>query len=208
MSTNGNIFRHFIKLLVRGFERPFIYEVGSEEVGRLRSMLVDLSHKRAEKKLPNLFMFNAVNNLVVGVSPSAIQLAHFLFERSTDRFLNQEDESLEPKPKEITNNLVTEIYLEQEGEDLEPERSGIHLYLRGRTEPFKVSAAESGDAAALCFQLETGTFESREFYSFIDIDGEEVAICLRDLVVVELRKDVLNEGVEESREGEAELDDF
>jgi len=27
----------------------------------------------------------------------------------------------------------------------------IHLYFRGRTEPYKISAAESGDAAAIYF---------------------------------------------------------
>jgi hypothetical protein len=149
MSTNGNIFRYFIKLLVRSFEKSFIYEVGMEEFDRMRSLLADLSQKDPEKNLPNLFIFNTANTLVIGVSPSEIQLTHFLVERSSDRYPDQEDKGFDP------------------------ERSDIHLYFRGRTEPYKVSVAESGDAAALYFQLETGTFEAREFYSFLDIDGEK-----------------------------------
>lgn len=184
MSTNGNIFRYFIKLLVRGFEKSFVYEVGKEEIDRLQSVLADLPKQREEKKLPNLFMFNTVNQLVIGVSPVEIQLAHFLFERSTDRYVNEEDG------------------------DFDPERSHIHLYFRGSAEPYKISTAESGDAAALYFQLETGTFEAHEFYSFLDIDGEEVAVCLKDVVVVEFRKDVLDEGIAESSEDTAELDEF
>ena len=182
MSTNGNIFRYFIKLLVRGFEKSFIYEVGMEEFDRMRSLLTDLSQKEPEKKLPNLFIFNTANNLVIGVSPTEIQLTHFLIERSSDH------------------------YPDQENGDVDPERSHIHLYFRGRTEPYKISVAESEDAAALYFQLEAGIFEAREFYSFLDIDGEEVAICLQDVVVVEFRKAVLDEGVGKSAEGMDELD--
>ncbi|MGH7451908.1 MAG: hypothetical protein ACRENG_11210 [bacterium] len=183
MSTNGNIFRYFIKLLVRGFEKPFVYEVGTEEIERLQSMIADLPQQREEKKQPNLFMFNTVDQLVVGVSPVEIQLAHFLFERSTDH------------------------YLDQGNGDIDPERSHVHLYFCSRTEPYKISAAESGDAAALYFQLETGTFDAHGFYSFLDIDGEEVAVCLQDVLLSEFRKDVLDEGIVKSDE-EAELDDF
>jgi hypothetical protein len=92
--------------------------------------------------------------------------------------------------------------------DFDPERSQIHLYFRGRAEPYKISTAESGDAAALYFQLETGTFAAHEFYSFLDIDGEEVAVCLQDVLVAEFRKDVLDEGIVKSDEDIAELDDF
>jgi hypothetical protein len=184
MSTNGHIYRYFIKLLVRGFEKPFVYEVGTEEFDRLRSVLADLPQKREEKKTPNLFMFNTANQLVVGVSPVEIQLAHFLFEKSSDRYLDRE----EGIPA--------------------PERSQIHLYFRGRTEPYKISTAESGDAAALYFQLETGTFESHEFYSFLDIDGEEAAVCLQEVLVAEFKKDVLDEGIVKSSEDVDELDEF
>ncbi len=184
MSTNGHIYRYFIKLLVRSFEKPFVYEVGTEEFDRLRSMLADLPKQREEKKQPNLFMFNTANQLVVGVSPTAIQLTHFLVERSSDRYPDQE----EGVP--------------------DPARSQIHLYFNGRPEPYKISTAESGDAAALYFQLETGTFEAHEFYSFLDIDGEEVAICLQDVLVAEFKKDVLDEGIVKSDEDIAELDDF
>jgi hypothetical protein len=131
-----------IRIRDNGNGIPVIYEVGTEEIDRLRSMLADSPQQRAEKKRPNLFMFNAVSQLVVGVSPAAIQLAHLLVEGSSNR------------------------HLEQENGDLDPERSHIHLYFRGRTEPYKIGVAESGDAAVLYFQLETGTFEASEFYSF------------------------------------------
>jgi hypothetical protein len=62
--------------------------------------------------------------------------------------------------------------------------------------------------AALYVQLETGTFEAGKFYSFLDIDGEEFMVCLQDVLVIEIRKDLLDEGVGESSEGTAELDDF
>lgn len=186
MSTNGNIFRYFIKLLLRGFEKSFIYEVGMEEIDRLQNLLADLPQKRVEEKVPNLFMFNTANQLVVGVSPGEIQLAHFLFERSSDR------------------------YVDEEAGEMDPERSHVHLYLRGRAEPYKISAAESGDIAVLYFRLETGAFAAREFYSFLDIDGEEVAICLPDVLVAEFRKAILDEGIEKPGEDDdtAALDDF
>lgn len=184
MSTNGHIFRYFIKLLMRGFQQPFFYEVGTEEFDRLRKVVAELPQQREEKKHPNLFMFNTANQLVVGVSPVEIQLVHFLFERSSDRYPDQEEGASDP------------------------ERGQIHLYFRGRTEPYKISAAESGDAAAIYFQLETGTFEVHEFYSFLDIDGEEVAVCLQDVLVAEFKKDVLDEGIVKSDEDLAELDDF
>jgi len=47
------------------------------------------------------------------------------------------------------------------------------------------TSSESGDAAALYFQLETGIFEAREFYSFLDIDGEEAAIRLKYDIIVQ-----------------------
>ncbi|MCG3121419.1 MAG: hypothetical protein ALAOOOJD_04511 [bacterium] len=186
MSTNGNIFRYFIKLLLRGFDKSFIYEVGMEEIDRLRNLLADLPQQRVEKRLPNLFMFNTANQLVVGVSPVEIQLAHFLFERSTDR------------------------YVDEEAGEMDPERSHVHLYFRGRAEPYKISAAESGDVAVLYFRLEAGAFASREFYSFLDIDGEEVAICLPDVLVAEFRKEILDEGIEkpDAEDDTATLDDF
>lgn len=184
MSTNGHIYRYFIKLLVRSFEKPFVYEVGTEEFDRLQKVLADLPQQREEKKHPNLFMFNTANQLVVGVSPTEIQLTHFLIERSSDRYLDQE-----------------------EG-DIDPERSQIHLYFNGRPEPYKISTAESGDAAALYFQLETGTFAPHEFYSFLDIDGEEVAVCLQEVLVAEFKKDVLDEGIVKSDEEVTEVDDF
>jgi len=85
MSRNGHTHKYCIKLLIRGFELPFFYEVGQEEFDRLRGVLADLPQQRGEKKTPNLFMFHTVNQLVVGVSSGEIQLAHFLFERSTAR---------------------------------------------------------------------------------------------------------------------------
>jgi hypothetical protein len=184
MSTNGHIFRYFIKLLVRGFEQAFIYEVGTEEFDRLRNVLADLPQHREEKKHPNLFMFNTANQLVIGVSPTAIQLSHFLVERSTDRYPDQE----QGVP--------------------DPERSQIHLYFKGRPEPYQISAAESGDAAALYFQLKTGTFEAHEFYSFLDIDGEEVAICLQEVLVAEFKKAALDEGIVKSDKDTTGLNDF
>jgi hypothetical protein len=184
MSTNGHIYRYFIKLLVRGFEKPFVYEVGAEEFDRLRRVLADLPQQREEKKQPNLFMFNTANQLVIGVSPTAIQLTHFLVERSSDHYPDEEEGIPDPA------------------------RSQIHLYFNGRPKPYQINTAESGDAAALYFQLETGTFEAHEFYSFLDIDGEEVAICLQEVLVAEFKKDVLDEGIVKSDENTAELDDF
>ena len=180
MSTNGNIYKYFIKLLVRGFDKAFIYEVGMEEIERLQSLLAEQLQPSEENKSPHLFMFNAVNDLVVGVSPTEIQLAHFLFEKGSDQ------------------------YLDEENGDPDPERRQIHLYLQGRTEPYKISLAEYGDAAVLYFRLEAGTFERSEFYSLLDIDGEEVAVRLQDVILIEFQKDVLNEGIEESGAGKVD----
>lgn len=109
MSKNGNTYRYFIKLLVRGFAPPFFYEVGTEEFDRFRSVLADLPQQRGEKKTPNLFMFHTVNQLVVGVSPVAIQLAHFLFERSTTRDPDEDNGDIDPDRSHV--HLWRNIYV-------------------------------------------------------------------------------------------------
>jgi hypothetical protein len=170
MSTNGNILRYYIVLVMKGLKKPFRYEVGSEEIERCKNVLDMVSGKSGKLKNQRFFCFAAVNRISVAVSVYDIQLAHFLWEKA----------------------------MEQNDEDDEPGREGVHFYFRNKLAPYKAGFDNPVDAASLHIRLDSGEFSDSEFFSFLDIDGEEVWVRFNELVLVEFSTPTLDEGHEES----------
>ena len=173
MSSNGDIFKYYLKLLIRNIHEPFIYEVGVEEVERLKHRLSLIPEKDPKQIVPKLFCINTVNKLTLAISVDDIQLAHFLWEKDL-----QQDNG-------------------QEIDDDDLDRLDIHFYFRNIPHKYAASVSEAVSTASLYFQLELGTFDESEFSSFLDIDGEEVSIRLSDIVLVEFKTAVLDEGFRE-----------
>jgi hypothetical protein len=173
MASNGDIYTYCIKLLVRNIDEPFLYEVGAEEIDRLKERLSLIEESEPDQILPKLFSFSTVNKLTVLVSVDDIQLAHFLWEKN-------------PQPP-----------IDEGFDEDDPDREDIHYYFRSKPHKYVQTVDEAPCAASLYFQLELGTFDESEFHPLVDADGEEVFVHLRDIVLVEFRTKILDEGFDE-----------
>ncbi|MFQ5636870.1 MAG: hypothetical protein ACE5IR_02610 [bacterium] len=169
MGSNGDILIYYITLSIREIDESFIYEVGLEEIDRLKDRLSLIPENDLEQKTSKFFCFRAVNNISIAVSLNDIQWANFLWEKASNQ------------NSDIDNS----------------ERRETHFYFRHKPHRYSTTLDKASEAAALYFQLELGEFEETEFYSFLDVDGEEVLVRLNDIVLVEFDSLTLDEGFEE-----------
>lgn len=162
---NGDVLKYIVKLLLKNFEEPFIYELASEEIDRLKDFLPNIHQKEVKR----FFCFESMNNINVAVSIPDVQLVHFLWEKASHQ--NIEDE---------------EVYRE----------SSVSFYFRHKAVPYTSDFDENADAALLFSMLDSFDDEIG-FFSFIDIDGEQVSFRLNELTLVEFDSKVLNSGFDE-----------
>ncbi len=128
MGSNGDILKYYVKFLIRNIQEPFIYEIGVEEVERLKDRLSQIPEHEPDQISPKLFCINTIDKLTVALSVADLQLAHFLWEK----------DSVQDIPQEIEYD--------------ELEREDIHFYFRNRQRAYPASVAEAGRAASLYFQ--------------------------------------------------------
>lgn len=77
----------------------------------------------------------------------------------------------------------------------------LRIFFRGRKEPFETSLGKPVDAAALVTQLDVGE-DVTHFWTFDDVDGEEVAIQISEIMLAEVDAEIAREGFREMERGE------
>lgn len=179
MGSNGDFIKYSIVLLMKNIEEPFVYDVPSEEIERFKGFLSD-SHKE-EFSNRKFFCFDTNTNKSVAVSVANIQLVHFLWEKA-----------LEEKPSEY--------------EDDEPPQ--ISIYLRERAKCYTGSFDEFGEASVFFTMLDGWDLHQEKFYSFIDVDGEQITVKFKEIVLIEFNKALLEDGFEELNSDESEDDEL
>ena len=173
MGNNGDFYRYFIKLLIRNIVDFLIYEVPLEETERFKNFLYKTPQNDFEMKGRKFFCFKTKESLSVSVSTEEIQFVHFLWEKID--FEDIEDKDLD------------------RDED-------IYLYFRNNNKPYSFTFDEPEEASSLHFLLDSGEFEDQEFFSFIDVNGEEVNFNLDEITLVEFKTSTLNEGSKELKD--------
>jgi len=168
MNSNGN--GDFLKYFINILIKNEDELISYEVASEEVDRFKDMLADAHKKDIKRFVCFDTVTNMSIAVSIRDIQLVHFLWEKASTNKLECED-----------------FYME----------NAVNFYFRNQPRPYSSHFDEYGDAAFLYTLLDSLEFDEFGFYSFVDIDGEQVSLRLDELTLVEFNSKILNEGFDE-----------
>jgi hypothetical protein len=168
MNLREEYLNYYLRVLMKGFADLFIYKVPKVVSDELDFTLDSIPDRGTFKN--DYFCFETIDSGHVALSISDIQLVNFLFDIGyTEKEDEEEDEIMDEVGK---------------------------IYFRGKKEPFVTGFGEPLEALTLFATLEVGDFDNEPFFSFVDIDGEQVTLRIEEIVVLELPESLVSYGEE------------
>jgi len=156
-STEGYI-NHYLKILIKDFDDFLIYKTSKLVCDELDFMLDNIPKEGIFKN--GYFCFETIDGGNVALSISDIQMVNFLF----DIGHTEKDDT------------ETEEDMDETG----------RIFFRGKKEPFVTGFGEPIEALSLFAILDLGEFDNEPFFSFVDVDGEQVTLRLEEILLFEL----------------------
>lgn len=168
-----------IVLYFKGIAGQFTYDIVKEEYDRIQNQYNELTYEIVSDSRPRFFAFETKNKVNVVVSIKDIQATYFLFDAGT--ILQETEEN----------------------------RSSVNIYLRDRAEAIAVDIDDPLVILDLFRSLESEVYTGVPFFPIEDIDGEDIFVNVREIVLIEFESGMLQEGEEEIEEKEeAPLDNL
>ena len=168
MDLSEGYLNHYLKILIKNLDDFLIYKTSKDVCDDLDAVLNNIPDEEINKN--DYFCFDTADGGNVALSMNDIQMVNFLFD-----FGHTEED-------------------DPEAEDAMDEMGKI--YFRGKREPFTTDFGEPIEALSLFATLGLGEFDDEPFFSFLDVDGEQVTLRLEEIVVLELPESLVSYGEE------------
>lgn len=182
-----NYEKYTLCFYLKGRENPFIYEV--DESGKNRfSELKNIELNKEDHKHNIFFSFDTKNGMSVAVSLKYLQYAYSLFDPDYKKLFPQYYKDI--KEKEI-QNISTD---EQAEDSSNASDDSVKLIFVDKSEVAKIEIDEPGYAFMLMNSIDNYPDLDEKLVSVFDVDGEEVLINPEELLLVELSKELYDEG--------------
>jgi len=182
-----NYEKYTLCFYLKARENPFIYEVDESERNRF-SALKNIELNKEEHKHNIFFSFDTKNGMSVAVSLKYLQYAYSLFDPDYEKLFPQYYKDI--KEKEI-QNISTDKQPEDNSNSTDDSVKLIFIY---KSEVVKIEIDEPEYAFMLMNSIDNYPDFDEKLVSIFDIDGEEVLINPEELLLIELPKELYDEG--------------
>ena len=167
MGSNEGYLNHYLKILIKNLDDFFIYKTSKDVCDDLDAVLNNIPDGGIGEN--DYFCFDTTDGGNVALSMNDIQMVNFLF----DFGHTEEDDPAEEAMDEMGK-----------------------ICFRGKREPFITDFGEPIEALSLFATLGLGEFDDEPFFSFVDVDGEQVTLRLEEIVLLELPESLVSYGEE------------
>lgn len=168
MDSSEGYLNHYLKILINNLDDFFIYKTSKDVCDDLDALLNNISDEGIGEH--DYFCFDTADGGNVALSVSGIQMVNFLFDIG-------HTEKDDPEAEEAMDEMGK-------------------IYLRGKKDPFITGFGEPIEALSLFATLGLGEFDDEPFFSFVDVDGEQVTLRLQEIVLLELPESLVSYGEE------------